>query len=184
MKNLFHFLSLSIILSISCNRPSIKENLSKTTEASPLPVLKKYFLKRPNYKLEYYANWKIDSTDQDFNMDSYITFNGPSEISYLSMLLFNTQINQEENIDGQVTEYLKSAIINGKVKYINTWGKYKGYGATINGKFLGVYRGEMKLFAHSCDSCSFMTTSQIFDVDKPMDEEGLKLIESSFQIIK
>ena len=171
---------LSIIIFSSCNynSPSESQNLQTRTKPS---VLKKYYLKRPNYKLEYYSNWKIDSADIDFDIDTYFTLNSSDESSII-FFIFNTEVDAKEYVDKQVKAHLEKIVKGGKVTYFTDWGRYKGYGANINGKFLGIYNGEIKFFCNSTDSNSFLMISQLFESDRAKDESCLKLIETSFKI--
>lgn len=134
--------------------------------------------------MEYYADWKIDSSDADFDIDSYLVFDSPSGVGTCSIFIFNTGIDEQKHIDGQVEAHLKKIIKNGKVSYFSNWGNYKGTGALIKGKILGISNGEIKAFAHAEEDWSVLIVSQLYDSDKPQDEPGLKLIESSFRYRK
>ena len=134
--------------------------------------------------MQHYKNWNIDSTDEDYDLDNYFSFNSPSNSGFASFFIFNTEIDEKEHLNEQINEQLKVTIKNGKVSYYNNWGNYKGGGAKINGKILGILKGEIKIFSHSCDSCSFLTLSMIYDSDIDVDKKGLDLMETTFQTKK
>lgn len=180
MKTLLKLLLLTIVF--SCNNNSATKKDNTQIEPDRPSVIKKHYLKRPGYKMEYLHTWTIDSTDNDFSIDSYFTLNTASDNGFVSFFIFNTYVDQKELIDAQVEANLKKTLKNGKVVYFTSWGNYKGMGATINGKLLGLMDGEVKAFAYSNDSSSFLIVSQLFDSDKQQDEPGLKLIETSFRI--
>jgi len=138
-------------------------------------------LNRPTYQMKYYSDWRIDSTDTDFDIDNYFTFDTPSGNGTLSFFVFNVAINEQENLDAQIKVHLEKVIKNGTVTKFDTWGKYKGHGAKITGKILGTFKGEVKIFVHSDDKYSFLIAYQIYDSDKQKDLPGLKLIESTFK---
>jgi hypothetical protein len=139
-------------------------------------------LKRASYKIEYYDNWRIDSTTGNHDLDSYITLYSPTEEGFVSIFIFNKTINVKEHIDEQVEAHLNETIKNGKVTYLNHWGKYLGYGATIEGKISGIFKGSIKVFACSGKEFSFLIASQLIYTAREEDEPGLKLIESSFRL--
>jgi hypothetical protein len=180
MKILFLFIiTLSIL---SCTDNSVKKNETTEPDFKNEVVVKKKFLKRQSYKMEYPFSWKIDSSDHDYDIDNYFTLDSPSDGCFATFMFFNTNIDEKEHLDEQVKEHLKGTIKNGIVSYFDKWGEYKGHGAIIKGKLLGVFKGELKLFVHSSDSSSFLIFSQLNDEDKLKDEDGLKLIEASFRL--
>ena len=178
MKNLLITISVIFIFSNCSNsNENIHEEKFKPRINS---IVKKIFLKRPTYNLEYPYNWYIDSTDSDFDIDNYFSIDSKSESGFVKFIFFNTQLDEEVHLKEQIKEHLKVTVKNGTVSYFNKWGIYTGQGAIIKGKMLGVFKGELKLFVHSNDSSSFLIFSQILDEDKLRDEQGLKIIENSF----
>jgi hypothetical protein len=139
-------------------------------------------LDRPHYQLKYYSDWTIDSTDANFDIDSYFTFNTASDNGTISFFIFNTPIDPEEHVNGQVEAHLDGLLKGGKVEYFQAWGKFKGQGAVITGKLMGVMKGEVKIFAYAGDTYSFLAVSQIFESDQDKDLPGLKLIENTFML--
>ncbi|MGG9972191.1 hypothetical protein ACQ33O_10390 [Ferruginibacter sp. SUN002] len=163
---------------------SINSNEDKNKEENKIEkpiVVKKRFLARPNYKMEYPDNWTIDSTDSDYDIDTYFSLNSPSNGAFASFMFINTKVDEQEHLDLHIKEQLKVTMKNGTVSYFEKWGDYIGHGATIRGKLLGIFKGDLKIFVHSNDTSSFLILSQLSDEDKLKDEEGLKLIESSFR---
>lgn len=174
-------ITILLISIISCASNSEKKESVEFINVKKGLILKKKFLDRPTYKLEYPYKWYIDSTDSDFDIDTYFSLDSPTEGAFTKFIFFNTTIDEKEHLSEQIKEHLKVTIKKGTVTYFDNWGKYNGHGASIKGKFLGVFKGELKLFIHSTDSSSFLIFSQLLDDDKSSDEEGLRIIESSFQ---
>jgi hypothetical protein len=145
------------------------------------PTQQEEALDRPHYQMKYYSDWTIDSTDKDFDLDSYFTLNTASGSGFISFFIFNRIIDEKEHLDAQIKTHNK-LMKDGNVSLFETWGKYKGHGATIDGKFSGAFKGEVKIFVHSCDSCSFLVAYQFFNRDKERDLPGFNLIETTFKI--
>jgi hypothetical protein len=139
-------------------------------------------LSTPNYVMNYYANWKIDSTDSDFDINSNFIFDSPSDNNFISFSILNIGIDPQEHIQDQIREHLARSMKNGKVTYFKRWGKYEGSGASIRGKFVGIYSGELRIFCHSTDSSAFVVTSQLIASDSTTDKRGLELMESTFTL--
>lgn len=153
-------------------------------KSEPLQTMaaKNKIISRQGFQVEYPKDWYIDTTDSDFDIDSNFSIDSPSDGSFTNFMIFNTKIDDKEQLDAQIKEHLKTTMKKGTVSYFDKWGEYQGKGATINGKLLGVYKGELKIFAHSTDSGSVLIVSQMLDGDKAKDEEGIKTIETSFRI--
>ncbi len=176
-----------IIFLVSCksnsapgtkNTPAAQDpDLGKNEQA----VHKKYFLQRPAYFMEYPYKWTIDSSDTDFDIDSYFTLDSPNN-TFVSFFIFNTSIVEQDHIASQVKEILSKLIKNGKVTYFTNWKNYSGSGANVKGKILGIFNGEINVFAHTGDTLSFLKISQIYDSDREKDEEDLNIVETSFKI--
>ena len=170
-------LFLATVFLFACN--STTNNL-ETATAVPAPT--EITLDRPHYQLKYFSNWTIDSSDTDFNIDNYFTFNSASNGGQVTFFIYNVPIDEQEHIDAQVKAHLDKVLKNGTVSYFNSWGQYKGHGAKIKGKYQGIFNAEVKIFAHSGDTCSFLTASQINDSDREKDLPGLQLIERTFKM--
>lgn len=137
---------------------------------------------KPNFQLERYANWTIDSSDKSFEPDNYLDLNSASDNGFAMFFLFETQIDEKEHIDDQVKAYIDKLVKKPKVSYFDKWGAYRGQGAKIEGILMGLMKGEIKIFAHATDSLSFLTISMLYLEDRPVDEPGLELIESTFRL--
>jgi hypothetical protein len=130
--------------------------------------------------MAYYADWKIDSTQEDYDMESLFSMHAPSGNGLVVVFVFNVSIDPKEHVDNQVKSLLAEVIKNGKVTPNNKWGKYTGEGAVITGKVEGIYSGEIKIFAKTTDTKGFLIVSQMLNSDKETDERGIELIEHSF----
>ena len=141
-------------------------------------------INRPAFELQYPANWHIDSLDTDYDIDSYFSIIAPVDDGVSIFVIYNIPVDEQEQVSGQVKAHLEKIMKNGSVSYFSNWGSLKGHGAIIKGKTMGVWKGEVKIFCHSSDSCSFLNVSQYLDRDQEKVLPGFHLIESSFKLKK
>ncbi len=174
MRQCFVFFVLTLFF--SCDFASSEKD-SKTTKLETI-------INRPFYELKYPSRWHIDTTDTDYDIDSYFSIEAPVDDGLALFFIFNIPIDEEVYVNNQIEAHLKKVMKNGKVEYFDHWGKFGGHGATITGKLLGVWKGELKIFCHSGDSSSFLTVAQYLDRDKEIVLPGLHLIESTFRLKK
>jgi len=181
--NITKYFALIVLLTIfSCTHSSGKKESKEEKEINTDPVGRKNFLTRPSYKLEYPYKWAIDSTEKYYDIDAYISIESPSGSSFVTFMFFNTSIDEKEQIEEQIKEQLEVTMKNGEVTRFEKWGAYNGQGATIKGRLLGIFKGELKIFIHATDSSSFLFLSQVQDDVRLIDEESVKLIENSFRL--
>ncbi|MFT3681634.1 MAG: hypothetical protein QM791_15290 [Ferruginibacter sp.] len=167
---------------------SCKERVVKETELVPdqkqdKPFTRKRFLKQDNYKLEYLYDWKIDTAAEDFDINSNFSIESPDD-AYALFFIFNASIDEKEHIREQVKAHLQKTIKGGEVRYFTNWGKYRGYGAVINGKIMGAFKSRLMIFAHSDKEASFMAFTQLSEPHTSRDSIGLDLIEKSFRLVE
>jgi hypothetical protein len=156
-------------------------NYTDAKSIQPKAQTPEIFLDRPTYQMKYYSDWSIDSTDKDFDIDSYFSLNPASGNGTVSFFIYNTTLDEKVNVDAQIKAHLENLIKDGHVSLFDTWGNYKGHGATIAGKIQGTFKGEAKIFAHSCDTCAFLFVYTYFNSDKERDMPGFNLIEKTFK---
>jgi len=178
MTKIFYFFLLFLIISCDTNLDNKRqENLPEPKQV----VIKRYYLKKKNYKLEYLFTWTIDSSDKKMDPDNSVTINSPHDGS-ISFMTFNKPLDEREQIQQLINEDLNNSMKNGQVSRFTKWGSYVGQGAKIIGKLQGKYDSEASFFAYSSDTCSFICVSHIFDSNKAEDDQGLKLIENTFKL--
>ncbi|HYM94835.1 MAG TPA: DUF4339 domain-containing protein [Chitinophagaceae bacterium] len=139
-------------------------------------------ISRPAYELNYPSGWIPDTEDKDFDLDGYFAIDGPVEDATSIFFIYNVPIDEKTHIATQVKIHLERVIKNGDVSYFDNWGNFKGHGAIIKGKMMGVFKGETKIFCHSGKNCSFVSFMQYLDSDREIVLPGFQLIESSFRL--
>lgn len=167
------FFSLLTLAMFSCNL-----NDRKASPASS----KKITLDRELYKMSYAGDWSVDSSDKDFDWDSYFTLDSRSGSGFISIFVFNTGIDARDAVDQQIKAHLAKTMKDGKVTSFNNWGNYKGEGANIKGKLMGSFKGNINIFSYSSDTSSFLAVYQLLDSDAEKDQPGIDLIKSSFHL--
>ncbi|MBP6430641.1 MAG: hypothetical protein KA319_02655 [Ferruginibacter sp.] len=161
---------------ISCFSNEIKEKKIEEKKVDNT------FLSRDNYSLRYLTTWRIDSSDIDFDIDNYFTFDSPDQ-SFITFFIFNTSIDAKENLEEQINAHLKRTFKNGAVEYFSKWGvNYNGSGAIIKGKAMGIFKSELEIFCYSTPEASFISVSQINESDKAKDSRGIELIKNTFKL--
>ncbi len=133
-------------------------------------------------QMKYDAKMKVDSSDADFDFDSYFTFNTPSDNGFVSFFIFNVKIDEEQAVKDQVAAMSKEVMKEPTVTKLETWGKYKGHGAVMKGKLMGLMKGEIRIFAYGTDDRSILVVYQVYESDKPLDLPGLELMEKTFTL--
>lgn len=140
----------------------------------------KVLLKQPNYQVEYYGDWSIDSGSLGSHA---LQLNAPSKSSFASVLSFGKSIDEKQYVQQQVANFVPGSIKEAVVTGFTQMGSYTGYGQKIEG-YLEFKKIEVKIFAARQDTLSFALMTQLFDGSRKTDEPGLQLIESSFKMNK
>jgi hypothetical protein len=147
-----------------------------------LQAQEKKTIERPAYILQHYASMTIDSSDEDFDFDSYFTLNTTSDNGTVNFFIFEGAIDSKDAVQKQIDAFLSHVVTNEKVTKYTNWGSYKGQGAIIKGTLMKMLDGEVKIFAYAGEKYSFLVVSQILEEDREKDTPGLKLIESTFKL--
>ena len=99
-------------LFIACNIPTM-------TDTQTVPIVStatEKILDRPTYQRKYYSDWTIDSSDTDFDLDSYFILNTASNNGSTTFFIYNTTIDEQQHLDAQVKAHLDNVIKNGTVR--------------------------------------------------------------------
>lgn len=137
-------------------------------------------INQERYMLQYPGNWKLNIEDEDFDLDSMFSIDSPGN-TFVMFVLNNGEIDSEESIKDQIHQFEK-IMSNSIIERFEKFGKYSGKGAIMKGKNMGI-KMTVKLFSFTIDDFSIMITQQCPDEDLLLTQDGLKLIENSFEII-
>ncbi len=139
---------------------------------------------RDSFSLKYPEKWKIDTEDPDYDPDGLFSINAPDDQNMIMFFVFNTVIDADEMLTEQIKALSESLLKNPEITDFTDWGKYKGKGKILKGKFLGVYKGYIRLFFYADDHKSMLVMEQVYDSAGDDVKGELKSIVDSFTFKK
>lgn len=139
---------------------------------------------RDSFSLKYPEKWKIDTEDPDYDPDALFSIDAPDEQNMIMFFVFNTVIDAEEMLTEQVKSLSESLIKNPEITNFSEWGRYKGKGKILKGKFLGIYKGYIRLFFYEDKHKSMLVMEQLYDTATEEVKTELKAIVDSFTFKK
>ena len=139
---------------------------------------------RDSFSLKYPEKWKIDKEDPDYDPDALFSIDAPDDQNMIMFFLFNMVIDADDMLDEQVKAMSGSVLKNPEVTEFNEWGKYKGKGKILKGKFLGVFKGTIRLFFYADDYKSMLVMEYVYDSATDDTKKEMKGIADSFSFKK
>ena len=139
---------------------------------------------RDSFSLKYPEKWKIDKDDPDYDPDALFSIDAPDDQTLIMFFVFNTVIDADEMLAEQIKAMSESLLKNPEITDFTDWGKYKGKGKILKGKFLGVYKGYIRLFFFADDHKSMLVMEQVYDSATDEVKTGLRSIVDSFTFKK
>ena len=139
---------------------------------------------RDSFSLKYPEKWKIDTEDPDYDPDALFSIDAPDEQNLIMFFVFNAVIDTDEMLTEQIKAMSESLLKNPEITDFTDWGKYKGKGKILKGKFLGVYKGYIRLFFYADDHKSMLVMEQVYDSATDEVKAELKSIADSFTFKK
>ena len=122
--------------------------------------------------------------DYDYDPDALFSIDAPDDQTLIMFFVFNTVIDADEMLTEQIKAMSESLLKNPEITDFTDWGKYKGKGKVLKGKFLGVYKGYIKLFFYVDDHKSLLVLEQVYDSSTADVIADLKSIADSFTFKK
>lgn len=135
---------------------------------------------RDSFSLKYPEKWKIDKEDADYDPDGLFSIDAPDEQNMIMFFVFNTVIDADEMLTEQVKALSASLLKNPEITDFADWGKYKGKGKLLKGKFLGAFKGHIRLFFYADEHKSMLVMEQVYDSATDDVKAELKSIVDSF----
>ena len=93
-------------------------------------------------------------------------------------------IDADEMLAEQIKALSESLLKNPAITDFTDWGKYKGKGKILKGKFLGSLKGYIRLFFYADDHKSMLVMEQVYDSASEDVKAELKSIVDSFTFKK
>ena len=141
-------------------------------------------IRRDSFSLKYPEKWKIDKDDPDYDPDALFSIDAPDDQNLIMFFVFNTVIDSDEMLTEQIKSLSGSLLKNPEISDFSQWGKYKGKGKIVKGKFLGVYKGYIRLFCYADNHKSMFVMEQVYESTTDNVKNELKAISDSFTFKK
>lgn len=150
------------------------------SRAQPADTSRSKKISRKGFSLSYPANWKVDTSDEDYDPDHLFSIDSPND-NTVTFFVFDMPSTPRENVQEQVDAF--ATLIKNPVKTtFAKWGQCKGYGVDLKGKMLSFLKGGARIFSHSSKSKSFIVIETYYEEDMNTDGPGFRLIESTFKM--
>ncbi len=130
------------------------------------------------FTFKYPGNWKVDTTDPDYDLDTYFGIDAPAQGSVI-VQFFDPQITPQEGADA-IAEKMKKLLLNRTETPFETWGKQKGYGIHLRG-FLAVGIASIRVFGLGNPQATVVIIEMRYDEDERINRPGYDLIAESFE---
>jgi hypothetical protein len=141
-------------------------------------------ISRDSFSLKYPEKWKIDKEDSDYDPDALFSIDAPDDQNLIMFFVFNTVIDADEMLTEQVKALSESLLKNPEISDFTDWGRYKGKGKILKGKFLGTFKGHIRLFFYADKHKSMLVMEQVYDSATEDVKAELKSIIDSFTFKK
>jgi len=140
-------------------------------------------LKRAGYVLTYPADWKLDSKDEDFDLDSYFSIDAPGAC-HVSFFFFAAKIDDAKALAAQRTKAKESVFKREPTETrFSTWGSLTGKGSELHGPMKPVGTGRMRSFVFAEPKRSVLISEFCFDDELAATQPGFDLIAKSFKLL-
>ena len=144
-------------------------------------IKNKKSVNRPRFRLDYPGNWKLDTSDEDFDPDTYFSFDSPGN-SYVRFIVSPGESDPKVNVDEQHQAFLEY-MPTMTTKTLSGYGQYGGEGLAMSGRFFGL-KTTVNAYSFQHEGLTFIVVEQYTDEDFKMVSPGFSLIEKSLRIKK
>lgn len=140
---------------------------------------------RDSFSLKYPDTWTIDTKDEDYDPDALFSLDAPAEGATMMFMIFDAVIDVDDMLKAQQEAMTKEVIKKPtSISNFYQWGNYKGKGILIQGKILGVLKGQVKVFIYTDNNKSMLVMEQIYDSDMAVTGKEFEQIAKSFKFKK
>jgi hypothetical protein len=129
------------------------------------------------FSFKYPGNWKVDTSDPDYDPDTTFDIDAPSQGSVI-VQFFDPQITPQEGVDA-IAEKMKKLVLNRTENPFEKWGKQKGYGIQLRG-FLFAGIASIRIFGLGNSQATVVIIEMRYDEDERNNRNGYDLIAESF----
>lgn len=140
---------------------------------------------RDSFSLKYPDTWTIDTKDEDYDPDALFSLDAPADGATMMFMIFDAVIDVDDMLKAQQEAMTKEVIKKPtSISNFYQWGNYKGKGILIQGKILGVLKGQVKVFIYTDNNKSMLVMEQIYDSDMAVTGKEFEQIAKSFKFKK
>lgn len=138
-------------------------------------------IKRDGFSLNYPADWKIDTEDEDYDPDALFSIDSPDGENMIMFILFTEPVDAENLLQAQVDAFSGELVKKPEITSFNSWGNYKGEGKLLKGKLLGVFNGFVRIFVYGDENKTMLVVEQCYDKAYDTLKKDYDLMASSFR---
>lgn len=138
-------------------------------------------IERESFRVSYPGNWKIDTEDEDYDLDEAFAIESPGASSLL-LFIFDFATDPVENVQDHAAGF-EEMTAQGESTQFTKWGNLEGEGVHIKGTLMDLPAG-IKIFSHSTETKSIVVIAQYFEEDLDKVAPGFELIGNSFELIE
>jgi|GEM_PF-1309535 len=138
-------------------------------------------LAREGYRLTFPGNWRVDTSDEEYDPDHFFSLDSPGA-SFAMFTILEVPTDPEQNVDVNVSEFVPNVIRSPVRTTFMAWGNYQGYGVELKGKVASLVEGGVRIFSYSSERTSFIVVESYHDEDREKVEPGFQLIRSTFEL--
>jgi len=138
-------------------------------------------LERTSFRLQTPGNWKVDTTDPDYDADHMFSIDSPGQ-SFAMFQVLEGAVDPKAIVEKQVDAQTSRVVKEATQTPFDKWGRYAGEGVLLKGKLLGTVPGEIRIFAFREGSQTFSIVETTYDEDRSSVQPGFELIERSFEV--
>ena len=144
----------------------------------PADLQQTHTLSNRYFSLKYPGNWKIDTSDPDYDPDSSFDINAPAQGTVI-VQFFDPQTTTQEAADA-IAEKMKKLVLKRTENPFDSWGKQKGYGIQLRG-FLYAGISSIRIFGLGNSQATIVIIEMRYDEDERNNRRGYDLIAESFK---
>jgi hypothetical protein len=152
------------------------------TNESPANIKSPMTHDSTNFVVQYPGNWKIDTEDEDYDPDHYLSIDSPGD-SFALLTIVDGEHDTKEGVEKAIAFYEGSFMKTKSREPFQAWGNYEGEGVALRGKVLSIFAGEIRIFSHTSQEKTFTVIEFTYDEDQKKVDPGFKLIQETFQLI-
>jgi hypothetical protein len=135
---------------------------------------------RPAFRLQYPANWRVDTTDSDYDADHMFSIDSPGQ-SFVMFVVADGDIDPKATVAEHVEQQTSKVMRNATRAPFNHWGAYAGDGMLLVGKQLGITPGTTRIFSFRGNQHTYTLIEFTNGADRGKVSPGFQLVERTFK---